>query len=114
MLESARAAKGCPRRDVPMAIVENRIDERRERVSNDDLLDQTHDEDADATLEPAGTACALDVLEVFLDLPEPHDRASHQLRKERHVRRELPEISRRRDLPTIRVDDVTYGMKCVE
>jgi hypothetical protein len=52
---------------------------------------------------PVGT---IDVLDILLDLPEPNDGAGDELRKQRDVRREFEEISRRRDHASVPIDDI--------
>ena len=56
----------------------------------------------------------IDILEVLLDLSESDDRAGHQLRKERHVRRVLEEIFGGGDHAPVRIDDIGNRVERVE
>ena len=64
--------------------------------------------------KPPCAVSVAEVLEVLLDLAEPHDRARHQLREQRDVCGELEEIAGRLDDAAIAVDDVADGVEGVE
>ena len=93
---------------------EGRIDDGRDRIREEDLLDHADHEKRPADISvgrPVGTVDALDIL---LDLPEANDGAGDELGKQRDVRREFEEVARRRNHAPVPIDHIGDRMERVE
>ncbi len=90
--------------------VESGVDERREPISDHDLLPQSPDHQVNAVddLLAADTARALDLRQ---QVDGPHDRAGHEVREETDEQREVPEIPRRLELAPVDVDRVAHRLE---
>ena len=110
----AEDAEPCAKSGKMRGLFPGGIDDGGDGVGEEDFFHHADGEEGPADVEPAGAVVVVEIIEIGFHLAKADDGAGYELRKERDVTGEFPEIARGSDDAAVGVNHIADGVEGIK